>query len=321
MSEKVHMKKYRMAIVGLGATGTVLAAALLRKDPGTILVGRSDGMRKTLSEDGIRVSGELSFSAPAQSYCGSIQDLGKYGPNLIFISTKTCDLARVLDELATVFKPGTKIVSTHNGLGTEDLISERFGADSAFRMSLNLGVARIGPGQVKAAFFNPPNHLGALIPENHKVGEDIAGLFTDAGLDTAYVDDIKLHVWKKMVMKCTMASICTVTDKTIKEALHFPPTREIADECFKEIVTVAAAKGYHLGENDINQAVAYLEKAGVHKDSMCADIENRKATEIDFLGGKVVAYAREVGIPVPYFTTMTNLVKSLESGYLGDSAK
>ena len=32
------MKTYRIAIVGLGATGTVLAAALLRKDPNTILV-------------------------------------------------------------------------------------------------------------------------------------------------------------------------------------------------------------------------------------------------------------------------------------------
>ena len=67
--------------------------------------------------------------------------------------------------------------------------------------------------------------------------------------------------------------------------------------------------------------MAYLEEAGVHKDSMCADIENRKPTEIDFLGGKVVAYAKEAGIPVPHFTTMTNLVKSLESNYLGNSQK
>jgi len=261
------------------------------------------------------VSGTISYFVPAENYCARIQDLGQYSPNLIFISTKTCDLAQVLDELATVFKPGTKVVSTQNGLGTEDLIAERFGADSAFRMSLNFGVARIGPGQVKAAFFNPPNHLGTVIPENHKVGEDIADLFTDVGLDTAYVDNIKLYVWKKMVMKCTMASICAVTDKTIREALHFPPTREIADACFKEIVAVAAAKGYDLGENDINQAVAYLEEAGVHKDSMCADIENRKPTEIDFLGGKVVAYARETGISVPFYKTMTNLVKALESNY------
>ena len=309
------MKKYRIAIVGLGSTGTVLAAALLCKNPQTVVVGRSTGMGETLLKKGIRVSGELSYFVPVENYCGCIQDLRQDSPNLIFISTKTCDLARVLDELATVFKPGTKIVSTHNGLGTEDLIAERFGADSAFRMSLNFGVARIEPGQVKVTFFNPPNHLGTLIPENHKLGEDIADLFTDAGLDTAYVDDIKLHVWKKMVMKCTMASICAVTDKTFREALHFPPTREIADACFKEIVTVAAAKGYDLGENYIKQAVAYLEEAGVHKDSMCADIENRKPTEIDFLGGKVVAYAREAGISVPFYITMTNLVKALESNY------
>ena len=61
--------------------------------------------------------------------------------------------------------------------------------------------------------------------------------------------------------------------------------------------------------------MAYLEEAGVHKDSMCTDIENRRPTEIDFLGGKVVAYARAAGISVPFYTTMTNLVKALESNY------
>jgi 2-dehydropantoate 2-reductase len=312
------MEKFRIAIVGLGATGTVLAAAILSSDPKTILVGRSGKVGKTILKDGIKVSGEISYSVPVKNYRNSIQDLERYNPNLIFISTKTSDLGRVIDELAMVCKPETKIVSTHNGLGTEDLIADRFGDEAAFRMSLNFGVARTGFGQVNSAFFNPPNHLGAVIPENAQAGLEIADLFTSAGLATVYVDDIKLHVWKKMVMKCTMSSICAVTDKTIKDALHFQPTREIADACFKEIVTVAAAKGYHLGANEINQAVAYLEKAGVHKDSMCADIERRKPTEIDFLGGKVVAYAREKGISVPFFTTMTNLVKSLESNYLGE---
>jgi 2-dehydropantoate 2-reductase len=317
----MKMEKFRIAIVGLGATGTVLSAALLRKDPAAVLVGKSNNEGETLIKKGIRVTGKLACSVSVANYCCNIAELRKYNPNLIFISTKTCDLARVIDELATVCNSGTKIVSTHNGLGTEDLIADRFGADAAFRMSLNFGVARTGPGEVSTAFFNPPNHVGAVVPENFQAGQDIANLFNRAGLSTVYVDDIKLYVWKKMVMKCTMASICAVTDKTIKEALQFPPTREIADACFKEIVTVAAAKGYHLGENDINQAVAYLEKAGVHKDSMCTDIERRKPTEIDFLGGKVVAYAREMGISVPFFTAMTNLVKSLESNYLGDSAK
>ena len=37
---------------------------------------------------------------------------------------------------------------------------------------------------------------------------------------------------------------------------------------------------------------------------------------IDFLGGTVLAYAQEAGISLPFYATMTNLVKALESGYL-----
>ena len=122
-------------------------------------------------------------------------------------------------------------------------------------MSLNFGVSLKGPREVEMAFFNRPNHLGALIPENREMGLKIADLFSAGGLDTEFVDDIKLYVWKKMIMKCTMASICAVTDKTIKEALTFPPTREIADACFQEALTVAKAKGYDLGEDYLVQAL------------------------------------------------------------------
>jgi 2-dehydropantoate 2-reductase len=120
-----------------------------------------------------------------------------------------------------------------------------------------------------------------------------------------------------MIMKCTMASICAVTDRTIKEALEFPPTREIADACFQEALAVAKAQGFDLGTEYLVQALGYLEKVGVHKDSMCFDIANKTRTEIDFLGGKVVEYGKEAGIPTPCYSTMTSLVKSIEDSYSG----
>ncbi|MFC1863565.1 ketopantoate reductase family protein, partial [Thermodesulfobacteriota bacterium] len=153
-------------------------------------------------------------------------------------------------------------------------------------------------------------------PENRETGLSIAGLLTESSLDTELVDDIKLYVWKKMIMKCTMASICAVTDKTIKDALEFPPTREIADACFNEILAVAKAKGYNLGDDYLKEALGYLEKVGAHKDSMCFDVANKTRTEIDFLGGKVVEYGRETGVSTPFFHTMANLVRALEDNYL-----
>ena len=117
-------------------------------------------------------------------------------------------------------------------------------------------------------------------------------------------------------MKCTMASICAVTNKTIKDALEFPPTREVADACFQEALAVAKAMGYDFGVDFLDQALGYLARVGVHRDSMCFDIDNKAPTEIDYLGAKIVEYGRQKGIATPYYVAMTNMVKGIESNYL-----
>lgn len=306
------MEDLRIAVVGVGATGSVLAAALISAGREIILVDPRPGLGEELREQGIDISGEISFQVPVRHFSPRIGEIRGFHPNLIFLSTKTFHLDQVMKELEEVFEPGLKIISTHNGLGTEDLIAEKFGIDAAFRMSLNYGVSLKGPGRVEAAFFNRPNHLGSLTQENRGLGLRIAQLLSKAGLDTQFVDDVKLFVWKKMIMKCTLASICAVTDRTIKDVLDFPPTREIAERCFEEALAVAKAMGYDLGEDYLEQALGYLEKVGAHKDSMCHDIANRTPTEIDFLGGKIVEYGRSKGVPVPHYVAMTNLVKALE---------
>ena len=310
------MEKPRMAVVGVGATGSVLAAALLSKYPDTVLIGRKPELGNTFREKGLNISGAITYQVPVKYYFDHIAALKDFPPALIFLATKTFHLAQVSAELKTVCKPGTKIVATQNGLGVEDFVAKTFGAEAVFRMSLNFGVSMKGSGNAAAAFFNRPNHLGGLTQENRQLGLQTAKILSDCGLDTEFVDDIKLFVWKKMIMKCTMASICAVTNKTIKGALEHPPTREIADACFREAIAVAAAMGYEPGEGYMEQALGYLLKAGVHKDSMCFDIRNKTPTEIDFLGGKIVDYARQKGIATPFYVTMTNLVKAIEDNYL-----
>lgn len=310
------MKAHKTALIGVGATGSVLAAALLSKYPDTILVGRNPGWLDDIGDKGIRISGTITYAVPVNNYLSQIADLRDVRPGLIFLCTKTFHLADLLAELEQVYVPGTKIIATQNGLGVEDVIADKFGRDAVFRMSLNFGSALKSPGEVNAAFFNPPNHLGGFTQENREIGLQIAKMLSECGLDTEYVDDIQLSVWKKMIMKCTMASICAVTDKTIKDALQYPPTREIADACFQEALAVAKAMGYDLGEDYLKQASGYLEKVGIHKDSMCVDIANQKPTEIDFLGAKIVEYARAKEISTPNYVTMTNLVKAIENNYL-----
>lgn len=310
------MGQPKIAVVGLGATGTVLAAALLGKYPETVMVGRNPDAGDIFLSRGLRVSGVINYQAAVKNFIANIMALKNFDPDLIFLATKTFHLESLLTELEAVYRPGTKIISTQNGLGTEDLVADKFGKDSVYRMSLNYGASLKSIGEAETAFFNPPNHLGGLVPENSALGAEIAATLTDSGLETVFVDDIKHFVWKKMIMKCTMASICAVTDKTIKGALEFSPTREIADACFQEALAVAKAMGYDLGPDYLDQALGYLAKVGVHRDSMCNDIDNKAPTEIDFLGAKIVEYARQKNIATPHYVTMTNMVRAIEDNYL-----
>ena len=208
-----------------------------------------------------------------------------------------------------------KIVSAQNGLGPEDMIAGVLGGADVWRMSLNFGCALKCPGFAETAFFNKPNHLGCLSDKDRTSALQIAALLTGCGLDTEYVEDVKMVVWRKMVMKCTMSAVCAVTNLTFRQALEFGPTREIADACIAEALSVARSLGYDFGSDYAQQAIAYLLTAGNHKDSICHDIAGKAPTEIDFLGAKIVEYGHANNVPTPHFMTMTNLVKTIESAY------
>ncbi|PLX40835.1 MAG: hypothetical protein C0608_07700 [Deltaproteobacteria bacterium] len=307
------MKELKPAVIGIGATGTVLAAALLRSTPGAALVVPDAEKFKRIKNEGLTVTGALDFKVPVENVISDLSELSGSDTNLIFICTKAFGLRELVEKLGAVLpRDETLVVSCHNGLGTEETVAEVFGKENAFRMSLNYGAASRGPGNSEVAFINPPNPVGGLTQTSKKRAEDIAALLSSGDLATEAVEDIKLSVWKKMVMKCTMASICAIADMTIREALDYPPTREIADACFQEVMAVAKAQGYDLGNDYLTQGIAYLSKVGIHKDSMCHDIEAGRPTEIDVLGAKVVEYAKEKGIPVPYYISMSNMVRAVE---------
>src|SRR5512133_1430977 len=102
------MEELRTAVVGVGATGSVLAAALLSRDPETVLVDPRDGLRDALLKGGLKVGGSLSYDVPVRHAVSKISDTKPFQPNVFFLCTKTFNLAEVVDEIAGVYASGTK---------------------------------------------------------------------------------------------------------------------------------------------------------------------------------------------------------------------
>lgn len=310
----------RPAVIGIGATGQALAAAVLAVAPEAMLVVTNDKSRDHLLKEGLAVDGVIKLAARPVNVASSVADLDDFKPDAVFIATKTFHLEKVLSGLLSLKWSDYTVISCHNGLGPEDRIAQALGAKNVLRMSLNYGAVQIDQGRSTTTFFNSPNFIGPVDPAFNPASDSAATLLTAGGLATQSVPDIRETVWRKMIMKCSMASICALTDMTIREALKWPPTREIAFGCFAEALAVAKARGYDLGEAYLEKAVAYIEEVGVHKDSMCHDVALGRPTEIDYLGGRIVDYGRAGGVPTPHFSVTTNLVKTLENRYLGNAA-
>ena len=93
------MDDLRIAVVGIGATGAVLAAALLKQDPETMLVDPRPGLGEEVRKNGLKISGELTCHAPVRHFFARIEEMKERRPNAIFVATKTFHLPSVLEAL------------------------------------------------------------------------------------------------------------------------------------------------------------------------------------------------------------------------------
>nr|NIP66913.1 hypothetical protein [Candidatus Bathyarchaeota archaeon]NIR15731.1 hypothetical protein [Desulfobacterales bacterium]NIU80915.1 hypothetical protein [Candidatus Bathyarchaeota archaeon]NIV67574.1 hypothetical protein [Candidatus Bathyarchaeota archaeon]NIW16252.1 hypothetical protein [Candidatus Bathyarchaeota archaeon] len=173
--------------------------------------------------------------------------------------------------------------------------------------------------EVSMNWFQPPNYIGALHKGRYTTDDTtryIAKAMTASGLETEETPQIKKHIWKKTILNSALCSICAITRQTMKEAMEFKHSRNLAVKMLEEGLEVAKEDGYDFGPEALAQFSSYLKKGGAHKPSMLIDVENERPTEVDFMSGAVARYGQTYEIPTPVNSTLTDLLKALENHYL-----
>ncbi len=308
-----------VGIIGLGPVGSILAAHLAESGVEVVIEDISEGLLTKIRKDGLRISGIRNISIQVDKVAGSLAELAKFDPDILFVTTKGCFLKNVLAELKPLHLRKAKVVSFQNGLDNERLIADTLGSETTYRVVVNYAGNMIAPGETKMNWFQPPNYVGALSNGKYRTDETtkhIADVMTKGGLRTEEVPDIKRYVWKKTILNSALCSICALTGQTMKEAMKFESSRDLAVQMLKEGLLVAEADGYDFGQDALNRFACYLDEGGAHKPSMLIDVENKRMTEVDFLSGAIVGYAEHYAIQTPANSVLTCLIKSLQDRYL-----
>ncbi|MCI0498046.1 MAG: 2-dehydropantoate 2-reductase [Thermoplasmata archaeon] len=304
----------RIAVVGVGPVGGIMAAHLAGGGNDVLLVDILDGHLDAIERKGLRLSGarKMSVRFPAENICRGVPQLAGREPEIVFVSVKAHVLDRIVPELGKVVGDGTTFISLQNGLDTEEPIAEAFGRENTLRIVVNYGGVMIEDGHLRMTFFNPPNRIGAIADASRGRAAEVAAMVTAAGLETTASDDIKRDEWEKLILNLGLAAMCSLTNKSMKEMMEYTPTRDLARELMREGVDVARACGYGFHDGFLEECMAWLDGTGYHRPSMAMDILAGRRTEIAYLNGKVVERGAEKGVPTPYNSSLTWLVKGRE---------
>lgn len=306
----------KIAVIGAGPIGSILGAYLARTHHQVTMVDVLKERLESIRKIGITVAGVVNFQTPVHGVTNKITELKNSNMDYIFICVKASALPTILRQVKSAMSKNTTVISFQNGLDVEEAVADVLGKNRVARAVINYAGNIMSEGQILMSFFNTPNYIGGLSAESNLLAEKTAKLLTDTGLTTKFSAEIRKYTWEKTVLNSALAPVCGLTHLKMNEAMALPQTRTLAQEILKEGIAVAKANGYDLGKKFYSEGLEYLNKTGAHKPSMLIDIEARNATEIDYMNGKIVEYARAKNVPTPYNETLTTLVRGLEKSFL-----
>ena len=318
----------RVAVLGVGAIGGLVASRLARAGCEVLLCARGetaqaleavgllldtpDGRTVALAPDRWTVfdTNEPEFPVELQGWadyailCGKSYDI----PNLC----KIADTVLSLNGIAMCLS---------NGIGHMEKLANFVGKHRVLGASTTHGAIRIGPGEVRWTSRGAIKMGGFVGSDLEPVEPRIDSLMSaldEAGLNPIWSEEINKTIWTKLLLNVAINPVCAIAGVLNGEMLLHPQLFETGLAAMEEAARIATAEGIDLTDFDLSQSLEDLCRATAdNRVSMLQDIMAGRETEIDSICGEVVKRGESLGIPTPRNQTLHALVKGIEKSTRG----
>ncbi len=304
----------KIAIIGVGAMGSIYAALLASGGHDVIAVDTWKDHVAAINAKGLRVegaSGDRTVKVTATSNAADVN-----GADLVIIATKDDGAAAAAQAALKMAKADAPILTIQNGLGSADKVAEVVGSK---RIMLGVvggfGASMKGPGHAHhngMEFVRLGEMDGGLTPRL----EAVKNAWEQGGFKVLTFDDIHKMVWEKLICNCTFSGPCALTNLRVGELMANPSAWSIAAACANEAFLVAQAKGIKLDFDDpVRYVRAFGGKIPGARPSMLLDHLAERPAEIDNINGAIPREGAKLGIATPVNSLVVALLKAKESGF------
>lgn len=322
----------RILVVGAGAIGRHLAAALAGAGIDTTLLGRGAAVQ-AIAAHGLRIEGD-GAAPPRTVRLNAIEYRpGPGGYDAVFVCVKSHQLAGIAPALAATIGRDAALVFPQNGLPW-------WYFDGCAEPLRGARIRCLDPDGDLARYVDPARIVGAVIyksvqaigpdairtvdlPEDRLVlGEpdgtrsarvaQLAALVERTGLPVVQTADIRREKWRKLVTNVAWNPVCALTRSTIAEVSRDPETRRLCGALMAEALRVARRVGASPDVDPDAVLEAGARKTG-HVPSMLQDLRAGRTLEHAAIVGALLEVGALVGETLPTLAAIGALIAQLDA--------
>jgi 2-dehydropantoate 2-reductase len=314
----------KIAVIGSGAIGSLVAGYLKLRGEDVYLVGRADAV-KAITENGLKISG---VRGDLKVNIGIYEELVSR-PDLVILATKTQDIKEALRTNLSLIKDSI-ILTTQNGVQADKIVSSFVSKKNIFSSIVMFGATYLDPGKV-VHNFEGSWILGSI----NSLGPDPRTLSLSMVLDKVFPavisEDIEGMKYLKIFVNANNC-IPAILGISMQEAFSDPEVSKVSVAIWREgfqIISKASIKLVSLPGFPIENITKLIaippgEAAKIFSGlmsklsleplygSILQSIKRGRASEIDYINGEFVSLADKYGKSAGLNKRLVEMVHEVE---------
>ncbi len=325
-------EKLRFIVFGIGAIGTYIGGSLLLSGQQVVFIEREE-IAHQVQSNGLHLQiGKENYHIPSPTIYTNLEtalQAGQYDVAIVAVkSFDTLNLAQTISRLSPTFS----VLSLQNGVENELLLATHLGQEHVIAGSLTSAIRRNGPGDVSLERLR-----GVGIASDHPYAESVSIAFNRAGLNARLYDNAQSMKWSKLLTNLLANASSAILDMPPGEIFANLELYSLEVNQIREALNVM--RGLDLPVTDLPgtpvRMLAFLLQSvpikisqpiakralgrgrGGKMPSFHIDLHaGRVKSEVDYLNGAVVRFARQLGLPAPVNKVLNDTLLALVEGKL-----
>lgn len=298
-----------VAIVGMGALGLLYGEAIAKACGSEAVRFVMDAERYERHKNDVYM-----INGVEQHFL--LQGAAQAAPvDLVLVATKFSGLAQALEEMQGLVGEETAIISVLNGITSEELIAERFGAQHVLHC-VALGMDAVREGTTLTYQHQGMLKIGCVDKALEPKLDAVCAFLQRCGLQYVREDDILHALWAKLLLNVGINQTCMVYETSYGGALADEEARTSMFAAMHEVIDVAQREGVNLTEEDFLACVKVLEGlAYAGLPSMRQDALAKRKSEVELFAGTILRLAKKYGLPTPVNQLYYDRIHEIEAQY------